>query len=144
MGVLRGYWSGTHSKVRMRMTVKIRGGAAPARSNESDGPYCSHSAKRGGEMPQLSRVLTQEDMQCGASASRMDLTEYIGMIDRVRRENGVGGEVALGDDESRRAEKRRLSIAAKQSGMTLTWRKSPDGTLRFVLAEQGKEAPGSR
>jgi hypothetical protein len=95
-------------------------------------------------MPQLARVLTQEDMQRGAAASRMDLSAYLGIIDRIRTENGVGGDIGLGEGESKRTEKRRLSIAAKQSGMTLTWRKSQDGTLRFVLAEQGKAAPGSR
>src|SRR5215208_1279235 len=95
-------------------------------------------------MPQLSRVLTEEDMQRSASTTRMDLSEYLGMIDRIRGEKGVGGEIALGDGESKRTEKRRLSIAAKQQGLRLTWRKSADGTLRFVLAEQGKEAPGGR
>ena len=95
-------------------------------------------------MPQLVKVLTEEDMQRGAATSRMDLSAYLGIIDRIRNEKGVGGDIELGQGESRRTEKRRLSIAAKQSGMKLTWRKSRDGALRFVLAEQGKDAPGSR
>jgi len=95
-------------------------------------------------MPELVKVLTEEDMQRGAATSRMDLSAYLGIIDRIRNEKGVGGDIELGQGESRRTEKRRLSIAAKQSGMKLTWRKSRDGALRFVLAEQGKDAPGSR
>ena len=94
-------------------------------------------------MPQLARVLNQDDLRRGDATSRMDLTPYLDIIERVRRE-GVGGELELGDGESQRTEKRRLSIAAKQLGQQLTWRRSGEGALRFVLSEPGGPRPGGR
>ncbi len=95
-------------------------------------------------MPQLTRVMSDEDLRRKDRASRMDLSAYTDMIEQVRTEGGVGGEIALTEGESKRTEKRRLSIAAKEAGTTLIWRKSQDGTLRFVLTEEGTPAPGSR
>ncbi len=95
-------------------------------------------------MPQLAKVLTQEDMSRGTTTARMDLSAYVDIIESIRSQDGVGGEVELSDGESQRAEKRRLSLAAKQAGMNLTWRKSRDGTLRFVLSEPGGAVPGGR
>lgn len=66
----------------------------------------------------------------------MDLTPYFAIIDEVRQK-GVGGELELVSAESKRTEKRRLSIAAKQRGLKLTWRKSQEGELRFVLSTPG-------
>ena len=94
-------------------------------------------------MPQLARVLTQDDMSRREAGSRMDLTPYLDIIQQVRS-GGVGGEVELGDDESQRTEKRRLSIAAKQLGQELTWRRAGNGALRFVLSEPGGSRPGGR
>lgn len=74
----------------------------------------------------------------------MDLSPYLDIIERVRSEGGVGGEVTLHDDESKRSEKRRLSIAAKELGTKVTWRKAEDGVLRFVLSEPGQPVPGGR
>jgi hypothetical protein len=69
----------------------------------------------------------------------MDLTPYLGLLETVRAQDGVGGVIQLLDGESQRAEKRCFSLAAKQLGYVLTWRKAtePD-TLRFVLAPQGE------
>lgn len=75
---------------------------------------------------------------------RMDLSPYLDIIESIRSEGGVGGEVTLQNDESKRAEKRRLSIAAKQLGTKVTWRKGEDGVLRFVLSEPGQPVPGGR
>ncbi len=94
-------------------------------------------------MPQLARVLMDDDMR-GARAMRMDLSAYVAIIEGIRGEGGAGGEVELEDGESQRTEKRRLSIAAKELGTTLTWRTSRDGTLRFVLSEPGGAVPGGR
>ena len=74
----------------------------------------------------------------------MDLTPYFDVIDQVAQQGGVGGEIALGPGESKRTEKRRLSIAAKQRDMKLTWRKSREGELRFVLASPGSAPPDGR
>ncbi len=95
-------------------------------------------------MPQLARVLREEDLQSRGNASRMDLTPYIGLLETVRAQDGLGGMLTLEEGESQRAEKRRLSIAAKQQGYRLQWRKSQPGELRFVLAENGQPLPGSR
>ncbi len=95
-------------------------------------------------MPQLARVLQEEDVRGGANTSRMDLTPYIGLLETVRSQDGLGGLLTLEDGESQRTEKRRLSIAAKQQGYKLTWRKAGAGELRFVLAQDGQPAPGSR
>jgi hypothetical protein len=95
-------------------------------------------------MPSLAKVLQHEDMERGRGMVRMDLTPYTDIIESVRSEGGVGGELTLHDDESKRTEKRRLSIAAKQVGMQVTWRKADDGLLRFVLSEPGGPVPGGR
>jgi len=95
-------------------------------------------------MPTLTRVLAHEDLQRTARMSDLDLTTYIEIIDQVRREGGVGGQVHLMPGESQRTEKRRLTLAAKQGGLNLTWRSSQPGELRFVLSEPGGPVPGSR
>lgn len=95
-------------------------------------------------MPQLVKVLTESDLTSSRGQSRMDLTPYFGIIDEVTQHGGVGGEVALLPDESQRTEKRRLSIAAKQRDLKLTWRKPRQGVLRFVLTAPGAMAPDGR
>jgi hypothetical protein len=95
-------------------------------------------------MPELTKVLTVEDLQPQQRGIKLDLTTYVEMIDSVTREGGVGATVQLGEDESQRTEKRRLSQAAKRQGYQLVWRKASPGTLRFVLATEGEPAPGGR
>ena len=95
-------------------------------------------------MPQLARVLREEDLRSGTNTSRMDLTPYIGLLETVRSQDGLGGMLTLDEGERQRTEKRRLSLAAKQQGYKLQWRKSQPGELRFVLAQDGQPMPGSR
>ena len=96
-------------------------------------------------MPQLSRVLMESDLKrTGTPTSSLDLGPYLEMVEQILAEGGVGGQVELGPGESSRTEKGRLTRAAKQRGRTLVWRKAQDGHLRFVLAEPGSPAPGSR
>ena len=40
-------------------------------------------------MPQLARVLQEEDLRGGTHASRMDLTPYIGLLETVRSQDGL-------------------------------------------------------
>src|SRR5688500_1218405 len=61
-----------------------------------------------------------------------------------REQGGAGGVLALADGENQRIEKRRLSMAAKQRGVTPTWRTAPEGQLRFVVAQKAQPAPGGR
>jgi hypothetical protein len=95
-------------------------------------------------MPELMKVLTEADLTSARGQTRMDLTPYIEIIDEVKKQGGVGGELALSSAESQRTEKRRLSIAAKLQGLKLTWRKPRDGGLRFVLSEPGSSPPDGR
>ena len=95
-------------------------------------------------MPELTKVLTETDLASNRGQSRMDLTPYFEIIDHIASQQGLGGEVALRDGESKRTEKRRLSIAAKQRDMKLTWRKSREGELRFVLSAPGTTPPDGR
>ncbi len=95
-------------------------------------------------MPKLTKVLTEADLAGARARPVMDLKPYLNVIDEIAKQGGVGGEVSLGPGESQRTEKRRLSLAAKQSGYKLTWRKSTPGELKFVLAAPGHPAPGGR
>src|SRR5437870_5274479 len=95
-------------------------------------------------MPQIHRILRESDLSASRSPAGMDLTPYLEMIDSIRKDDGVGAELMLGASESQRTEKRRLSLAAKQRGLKLTWRKARDGGLRFVLSSEGAPAPGGR
>jgi hypothetical protein len=94
-------------------------------------------------MPQLTRVLTADDLRRAEAGSRMDLTPYLAIIDEAAR-GGVGGELTLEESESQRTEKRRLSLAAKAHGYALTWRRAPARELRFVLYRPGEPRPGGR
>jgi hypothetical protein len=57
---------------------------------------------------------------------------------------GVGATVTLGPGEQQRTEKRRLSMAAKELGYQLVWRRAAADQLKFVLARPGEQAPGGR
>jgi hypothetical protein len=94
-------------------------------------------------MPELARVLTHEDLRRSEPGSRLDLSPYLAIIDEVAGA-GVGGLLTLEEGENQRAEKRRLSTAAKERGYELTWRKTEPGELRFVLAQPGEPRPGGR
>jgi hypothetical protein len=95
-------------------------------------------------MPTLTKILTDEDVQHQNRMQRIDLTPYLATLDAVREQAGVGGILTLSEGESQRTEKRRMSTAAKARGLHLTWRSSQPGQLRFVVAENGQRAPGSR
>ncbi len=95
-------------------------------------------------MPKLERVIQESDLTSSRASAGMDLTPYLEMLEQISSEGGIGGEVSLGAGESQRTEKRRLSVAAKQRGQKLTWRKSQQGRLRFVLSHQGSPPPDGR
>jgi hypothetical protein len=95
-------------------------------------------------MPTLQKVLKEADLAGSRAPAGMDLGPYLELIDSIRGDGGVGGEVALAADESQRTEKRRLSLAAKQRGYKLTWRKARSGGLKFLLSQPGQAAPGGR
>ena len=95
-------------------------------------------------MPQLEHVLTQEDLTRRGTGGGPDLTLYMDIIDTLREQEGVGGVLSLDEGESQRTVKRRMSIAAKERDYQLTWRKAPEGQLRFVLAAPGEAPPDGR
>ena len=94
-------------------------------------------------MPELARVLTEEDLRRAGPGTHLDLSPYLAIVDEVAG-GGVGGELALDEDENQRATKRRMSLAAKERGYELTWRRAPERSLRFVLARPGEARPGGR
>ncbi len=95
-------------------------------------------------MPELTTVLTEADLKRGRAAAHADLTPYMDIIDTLREQGGVGGVLSLDEGESQRTVKRRMSIAAKDRGFQLLWRKAPEGQLRFVLAAPGEAPPDGR
>ena len=95
-------------------------------------------------MPRLIRVLTEADVAAARIRPITDLTPYLEIIDAITRQGGVGGEISLAPNESQRTEKRRLSLAAKQRNLRLTWRKARPGELRFVISVPGAPTPGGR
>ena len=96
-------------------------------------------------MPALTQVLTEEDLARRSAPQRQDLSAYLRLLDQIRAQQGLGGVVTLDEGEHQRTEKRRLSLAAKQQGYGLTWRRAAaPRQLRFVLAEAGQPTPGGR
>lgn len=95
-------------------------------------------------MPELQKVLTEIDVSTQRAHSVMDLAPYLSIIESIQSAGGVGAQVALSEGEARRTEKRRLSLAAKEKSFKLTWRKAPEGFLKFVLSQAGQPAPGGR
>ena len=95
-------------------------------------------------MPELTTVLTEADLKRGRAAAQPDLKPYMDIIDNLREQDGVGGVLSLDEGESQRTVKRRMSIAAKERGYQLTWRKAPEQQLRFVLAAAGEAPPDAR
>ena len=95
-------------------------------------------------MPQLVRVLKEEDLRSQRAPVGLDLGRYLEIIDSIIEQGGVGGESALQEGENQRTEKGRLTRAAKQRGMKLTWRKPRNGVLRFVLSSMGAPPPDGR
>lgn len=95
-------------------------------------------------MPKLQQVYSEDQMRTARAKVVMDLAPYLEIIDSIKSQQGVGGEVSLDDDESQRTEKRRLSLAAKERKYRLTWMKAGERRLRFVLASEGQPTPGGR
>ena len=95
-------------------------------------------------MPELVQVLGEEDLARRGTGVGLDLTPYFSIIDSIREQGGVGAQLRLEEGETQRTVKRRMSVAAKQRGYELVWRKSQNGQLRFVLAEPGQPRPGGR
>jgi hypothetical protein len=94
-------------------------------------------------MPTLTKVLTAADLVRRPPIYALDLTSYVDLLQTVLAD-GVGATLTLAPDERQRTEKRRLSLAAKELGYRLVWRKPSDGQLRFVLAKPGERTPGGR
>jgi hypothetical protein len=94
-------------------------------------------------MPQLTKVLTTDDLQRRTPVQALDLSLYLDLLQTVLGE-GVGATLTLGPEEQQHTEKRRLTLAAKELGYQLVWRKAPANQLRLVLAKPGERAPGGR
>jgi hypothetical protein len=95
-------------------------------------------------VPQLVRILKEEDLRSQRAPTGLDLGRYLEIIDAIVEQGGVGGEITLQEGEAQRTEKGRLTRAAKQRGLKLTWRKPRNGVLRFVLSSLGAPPPDGR
>jgi|DewCreStandDraft_1066081.scaffolds.fasta_scaffold00011_188 hypothetical protein len=67
----------------------------------------------------------------------LDLSEYLAFLDTLGP--GDWGAVTLKEGETQRAVKRRLTMAAKQKGWQLRYRRSPDGRIVFEVREAKQE-----
>ena len=59
-------------------------------------------------MPELTKILSEDDLARRGGMPRLDLTTYVSLIDRVRDEQVVVGIVTLNPGEGQRTEKRRV------------------------------------
>ena len=55
-------------------------------------------------MPQLTKVITEEELTRRQSTGGIDLSAYMDIIDSIREQGGVGGSLSLSQDENQRAE----------------------------------------
>ena len=61
-----------------------------------------------------------------------DLGEYLAYVDTLKA--GDWGSVTLEEGDTQRTVERRLTTAAKQKGMTLKYKRAPEGQLLFEAA----------
>jgi hypothetical protein len=95
-------------------------------------------------MPELERHLDDEDLRRAPPISKVDLAPYLHLLDEARAEGKRGSMIRLLENEQPRTEKRRFTAAAKELGLKLTWRKAPEGRLKYVLSGEGEPVPGAR
>ena len=95
-------------------------------------------------MPEWERELNPEDIERRAPTPKEgELKPYMAIIDNAKQTTIRGGVVKLLPEDKQRTVKRRLSVAARQQGFNLTWRKSPvEGRLLFVLTQGDETPPG--
>ena len=81
-------------------------------------------------MPQFRRLSGSEAERFFLRRGQMDLSEYEKFLSGLK--SGDVGEVRSDDDETERALKRRLTIAAKQQGKQLQYSKrAGEGSIVF-------------
>ncbi len=64
-------------------------------------------------------------------APALDLSEYVTFLDTLKV--GDWGRISLAEGESQRTVKRRLTMASKQRGVTVKYRRSPEGQVLFQI-----------
>ncbi len=81
-------------------------------------------------MPQFRQLSPTELERFFLKRGQMDLTEYEKVLARMK--SNEGAEVQIGEGETVRAVKRRLTVAAKNQGKQLQYSKrAPEGTVVF-------------
>lgn len=63
--------------------------------------------------------------------SKQDLSDYLTFLDTFQ--SGEWGSVSLQEGESQRAIKRRLTVAAKQQGKQIRYKKGEEGRIVFEV-----------
>lgn len=61
----------------------------------------------------------------------LDLSQYLSFLDALK--TGEWGSVSLQENESQRAIKRRLTLAAKRQSKTIKYRKTQDNRIVFEV-----------
>jgi hypothetical protein len=95
-------------------------------------------------MVKLGKVISLNDLAARKKRPVMDYSAYFFMIEQIIKDSGCGGMADLDEGDNARTERRRLSLAAKQLGYNLAWRKSEPKTLKFVIWKDGEKRPGGR
>jgi hypothetical protein len=95
-------------------------------------------------MPKLVASRGAEELRKQGRASNVDLGFYTNELEELQREGKVEGTWELVKDEKQRVEKRRFTLAARQLGLEIAWKKAGDREIRLVLAPEGEPLPGSR
>ena len=81
-------------------------------------------------MPEFRRVANKDAERYFLKRGQMDLTQYEGFMAELKE--GDVAEVSLGEGETERAIKRRLTVAAKNRGKKLQYSKRADeGSVVF-------------
>jgi len=82
-------------------------------------------------VPTFRRLSAEELSTSNRHRTHVDLTPYLDFLREI--DSGEGGELAVGEGESQRAEKRRLTTAAKQLNRTIRYRRGSKDLIRFEL-----------
>jgi len=95
---------------------------------------------------QLQQTLSHAEV---ASAQRttktaVDLTPYLQVIDQLLDTGNPGAVIGLDEGDDEKAIRRGLTAAAKMRSQDLRYRRSTEGTLKFVLSEHNEEEAQQR
>jgi hypothetical protein len=95
-------------------------------------------------MPKLIASRGPEELRKQARTLHVDLSFYLNELQELQREGKVEGTWELLKDEKQRMEKRYFTMAARELGLGIAWKKAGEREIRLVVAPAGEPLPGSR